>query len=243
MSTSLGFDRPIRAVVIGAGGGIGAALVQRLMADPGVAHVSACARQPLASGIGHAQHALDITDEPSIAAVASTIGAVDLVLVATGLLHGPGIQPEKTWRSIDPTALMELYRVNAVGPMLVAKHFLPLLPRQGRSLFAAISAKVGSIEDNRLGGWYGYRAAKAALNQLLKTAAIELVRTRPDAVVAALHPGTVTTRLSEPFRGGVSAESLVTPDISANNLLTVLGQLGPADSGGLFAWSGQRLPY
>ncbi|WP_448204623.1 SDR family NAD(P)-dependent oxidoreductase [Azospirillum sp. sgz302134] len=238
-----GFDHPIRAVVIGAGGGIGSAVTGLLLDDPGVAEVLAFARRPPAPAPRLRPGPIDLTDEGSIAGAAEAAGAVDLVFVATGLLHGDGVQPEKSWRSLDPQALATLFQVNTIGPALVAKHFLPLLPRRGRAVFAAISAKVGSIGDNRLGGWYGYRAAKAALNQIIRTASIELARSRPDALCVALHPGTVDTGLSKPFQAGVAEGKLFAPEAAAAHLLSVLNGLTPADSGGLFAWNGQRLPY
>ncbi len=238
-----GFDHPVRAVVIGAGGGIGSAVTRLLLADPGVAEVLAFARQRLESAPKLQTGILDLADEGTIAAAADMAGTVDLVFVATGLLHGDGVQPEKSWRSLDPQAMATLFQVNAIGPALVAKHFLPRLPRRGRSVFAAVSAKVGSIGDNRLGGWYGYRAAKAALNQIIRTASIELARTRPDALCVALHPGTVDTGLSKPFQAGVADGKLFPPEVSAAHLLTVLNGLSPTDTGGLFAWNGERLPY
>lgn len=238
-----GFDRPVRAVVVGAGGGIGAAVTRRLLADPGVAEVLAFARRPPDPAPRLWTGTLDVTDEATVATAAEAAGTADLVFVAVGLLHGDGVQPEKSWRALDPDALVHLFRVNAVGPALVAKHFLPRLPRRGRAVFAAISARVGSIADNRLGGWYGYRASKAALNQLVRTAAIELARARPDALCVALHPGTVDTGLSRPFQAGVAPGRLFTPDRAAARLLGVLDALTPADSGGLFAWDGRRLPY
>lgn len=138
--------------------------------------------------------------------------------------------------------LLRDYRVNTVGPALVAKHFLPLLPRDRRAIFAALSARVGSTSDNRLGGWHSYRASKAALNMILRNLAIELVRSHPQAIVAGLHPGTVQTRLSEPFQRGVQPEKLFTPEHSAGRLLSVLDGLAPADSGGVFAWDGTVIP-
>ncbi|AWK88303.1 SDR family NAD(P)-dependent oxidoreductase [Azospirillum thermophilum] len=238
-----GFGRPVRAVVVGAGGGIGSAVTRLLLADPGVAEVLALARHPVEPAERLRPGHLDLTDEATIAAAAAGAGTVDLVFVATGLLHAGPIQPEKSWRALDPGAMATLYQVNAIGPALVAKHFLPLLPRRGRGVFAAVSARVGSIADNGLGGWYGYRAAKAALNQLVRTAAIELARTRPEAVCVTLHPGTVDTGLSKPFQAGVAADRLFPPERSAACLLAVLNGLTPADSGGLFAWDGQRIPY
>ena len=176
------------------------------------------------------------------AARARSLGPVRLVLVATGLLHDEGLRPEKHWGALDGEALARSFAANAIGPALAAKHFLPLLPREGRSVFAALSARVGSIGDNRLGGWHAYRASKAALNMLLKTLAIELARRAPEAICVGLHPGTVATRLSEPFRGQVAPDRLFTPSQSARCLLKVVHALRPGDSGGVFAWDGARVP-
>lgn len=229
-----------RAVIIGGSGGVGGALAARLAAA-GV-EVHALSRRG-AGPAGTQPGPIDIEDEPSIAAAAARIGApVDLVIVASGLLHAEGLQPEKSWRALSADGLARYFVVNATGPVLVAKHFLPLLPSRGRAMFAALSARVGSIGDNRLGGWYGYRASKAALNMLIRTLAIELARTRPDAICAALHPGTVNTALSEPFQKGVPPEKLFTPDVSAGHLLAVLDGLTPSQSGGCFAWDGTRIP-
>lgn len=223
------------AVVIGASGGVGTAVSRRLEASGRYAVVHALSR----SGTG-----FDLEDEASIAAAAARVtdGPVPaLVFVATGVLHH-GFEPERSWRALDPGHLLRDYRINTVGPALVAKHFLPLLPRDRRAVFAALSARVGSIGDNRLGGWHSYRASKAALNMLLRNLAIETGRTHPQAVIAGLHPGTVDTGLSAPFQKGVKAEKLFTADHSAGRLLAVLDGLKPADSGGVFAWDGQRIP-
>jgi NAD(P)-dependent dehydrogenase (short-subunit alcohol dehydrogenase family) len=163
------------------------------------------------------------------------------VIVATGLLHAQRVAPERSNSALDAAQLLRLYAVNAVGPALIAKHFLPLLPRAEPSVFAALSARVGSIGDNRLGGWHSYRASKAALNMLIRTMAIELKRTRPDAILVGLHPGTVDTKLSKPFQRGVPEGRLFTPDESAKHLLAVVDGLGPQDSGGVFAWDGTRI--
>lgn len=243
MSGIAGFSTSIRAVVIGASGGIGGAVTRRLLADPGVMEVVALSRRPIAPADKLRTGVLDLADEPSIAEAAAMAGTVDLVVVASGLLHQDAVQPEKSWRSLDPTAMARLFQVNATGPALVAKHFLPRMPRRGRAVFAALSAKVGSIADNRLGGWYGYRASKAALNQIVRTMAIELARSRPEAVCVALHPGTVDTPLSHPFQAAVAPDRLFSADLAAAHLLRVLGDVTPADSGGLFAWDGRRLPY
>ena len=227
--------RYARAIVVGASGGIGGALVEALRAAG--SEVVALSRS--ASGDDH----IEIEDEASIATAAERVrsrGTVDLVIVATGVLKAEGIAPEKSMRDLTADTLPRYFAVNTIGPALVAKHFLPLLSR-GPSAFAALSARVGSISDNRLGGWHGYRASKAALNMMIRTLAIELTRTRPEAVCVALHPGTVDTGLSQPFQRGVPSGQLFTPQRSAEAMLAVLAGLTPADSGGCFAWDGQRI--
>ena len=255
---------PAGAVVVGASGGLGAAFVEALLERGGFATVLALSRSgPLdaddADDADEADDAragadaprlvrgrIDVTEEASVeraAALAASLAPPRLVIVATGLLHAPdGLRPEKSLAAIDPGRLARLFAVNATGPALVAKHLLPRMPRQGRAVFAAVSARVGSISDNRLGGWYGYRASKAALNMLLRTAAIEWARTAKDGVCVGLHPGTVETALSAPFRANVAGDRLFTPDRSASMLLDVLERLVPADSGGVFAWDGTPVP-
>ncbi len=237
------------AIVIGGSGGIGRALAQRLSDSPAhdfVLSVSRTRPQGLADTARQAWIAADILDEDSLvraAAHAASLGVPSRVLVATGQLHGPGLAPEKSMRSLDLATLTALFATNAAGPALAAKHFLPLTPRDRPSVFAALSARVGSIGDNRLGGWYGYRASKAALNMLIHTLAIEHRRTRPLGLCVALHPGTVDTDLSAPFQGGVAPEALSSPQRSAQNLLEVLDRLRPEDNGGFFAWDGTPIPW
>jgi NAD(P)-dependent dehydrogenase (short-subunit alcohol dehydrogenase family) len=223
------------AVVIGASGGVGAAILAGLRAS---------GRFEAVHGLSRRGDGLDITDEASVAAAARRLASgppLTLVFVATGVLHH-GHEPERSYRALDAAHLRRDFEINTVGPALVAKHFLPLMPRDRRAVFAALSARVGSIGDNRLGGWHSYRASKAALNMILRTLAVELARTHPQAVVAGLHPGTVDTGLSKPFQRGVKPEKLFTPDQSAAYLLQVLDGLTPADSGGVFAWDGARVP-
>lgn len=226
--------RPCAALVVGASGAIGGALADRLEADGLLVH-----------RLSRARDGFDITDETSIVRGLEALPRdppLRLVLVATGILHeGPDLQPEKSLKALAGPSLARAYAVNAIGPLLVAKHAVPRLPREGRVVVAALSARVGSIADNRLGGWYGYRASKAALNQMLRTLAIELARQRPEAIVAALHPGTVATDLSAPFRGG--AAHVAAPREAAGHLLDVLDALTPADSGGLYAWDGASIPF
>jgi NAD(P)-dependent dehydrogenase (short-subunit alcohol dehydrogenase family) len=188
--------------------------------------------------------AVDITDEASIAKAADAVKSAHLVVVATGLLHSPdGLEPEKTWRDLDLGNLTRSFAINTIGPALVAKHLLPLMPRNERAIFAAISARVGSIGDNRLGGWYGYRASKAALNQMIKTLSIELARSGPQSVCVGLHPGTVDTDLSGPFQANVPKRNLFSSERAARQLLNVLGGLTPSDTGNLFAWDGTQVPF
>jgi len=234
------------AVVVGATGGLGSALQGELAGDPRYGHVLGLSRTPPPPTGGRVVPGyIDVTDEASIeaaAAQAKALGTVRLVIVATGMLHDDAARPERTWTELRPEALMKLFAVNAIGPALVARHFLPLLPRNGRPVFASISARVGSIEDNRLGGWHSYRASKAALNMLLKTLSIELKRRNPAAVCVGLHPGTVDTALSKPFQGSVAPGKLFSPRQSAAHLLRVIDNLTPADSGAVFAWDGSRIP-
>ena len=223
-----------RALVIGASGAIGAAMLQHLGAD---------GRCGLALGL-HRQSrpAINFDDEASIALAAAALapqGPFHLIVNAVGLLHRDGVMPEKKLGDLSYAQLEATFRANTFGPALVLRHFSPLLDRQ-RAVLALLSAKVGSIGDNRLGGWYGYRASKAALNMLDKTAAIELRRTQPQAVLVALHPGTVASELSRPFKGDQIGRA---PDLAAAQMPQVLERLGPADSGSFVAYDGQRLPW
>ena len=235
------------AAVFGASGGIGRALVEHLAGRDDVTHIHAGGRRPpVGLGPRVQPFAFDLTDEASIAAaVADMAERPDLVIVASGLLHDAerAIAPEKSLRAIDGEAMARIMAINTIGPALVAKHVLPILPRDRRAVFAVLSARVGSISDNRLGGWHAYRASKAALNMLLVNFAIEMQRTHPQAIVAALHPGTVATDLSAPFQRGVAPEKLFMPETCAASLLDVIDGLTPADSGGFFAWDGARLPW
>ena len=239
------FGVGLQVAVVGASGGLGRAFVERLAAAPNVARIAAFTRSESTFGDPKVERvAIDFEQEETIAGAAARESLFHLVIVASGVLHdGAVLRPEKTWRALDGGALERVFRVNAVGPALVAKHFLPLLPRDRKAAFAAISARVGSIGDNRLGGWYAYRASKAALNMLIKTCAIELARRNPTALCVGLHPGTVDTALSKPFQAGVDPDSLFTPRRSAGCLLDVLDRLTPAESGKVFAWDGAQIAY
>lgn len=223
-----------RALVIGASGGIGQAFVQQLSADPRCAEVVRLHR--------HSLPAIDFDNEASIANAANSMrsgGKFQLIINAAGLLHTADFMPEKKLGDLSYAQLEATFRVNTFGPALVLRHFTPLLDSE-RAMLALISAKVGSIQDNRLGGWYSYRASKAALNMLLKTAAIELKRSNPNAVLVSLHPGTVNTGLSKPFKGEQIGRL---PVDAARDMLAALDPLTPADSGSFVSYSGERLPW
>ena len=222
-----------KALVIGASGTIGQAFCQLLRADPNCAGVRELSRS--------SSPALDLEAPTSIAEAAAALadeGPYQLILHTAGLLHRPGITPEKSLAAIEADALQAVFQVNALGPALVLRHFLPLLDKQGA--MAMLSAKVGSIGDNRLGGWYAYRASKAALNMLIKTAAIELARSKPKARLLSLHPGTVISPLSQPFRGASAARPA---DLAAAEMLRVIDTLGREHSGSFHAYDGQALPW
>lgn len=225
---------PRSAVVIGASGGIGAALVAALTEEE-------IPVRGLARSFAGRDH-IDLEREETIAAAAASLaGPPDLVIVATGLLHEGGHGPEKNLNALDPAWLARQYAVNAIGPALVAKHVLPRMPRSGRCVLAILSARIGSITDNRLGGWYGYRAAKAGLNQLIRTIAIEERRRNDRTIVVGLHPGTVDTALSRPFQANVADNRLFAADRAAVQLLDVIDGLKAPDSGRLFAWDGAEI--
>ncbi len=227
------------AVIIGATGGIGAAMAN-VMEQEGeydrIIRLSRSHDSPVS---------LDLTSEESIASAAAWLKqqaiSPSLIFIATGILHSHQHGPEKSMRELDADWMLENYRINAVGPALVAKHFLPLMPKDGIGKFAAISARVGSISDNRLGGWYAYRAAKAALNMIIRNLSIEWGRKNKRSVIVALHPGTVDTGLSKPFQGNVPPGKLFDPERAAMQLLDVLDGLKPVDSGKIFAWDGEEI--
>lgn len=226
----IGKGADMRAVIIGASGGIGAALSRHLAAQG--AELALFSRR---------DNGFDLTDETTIARHLDGLsGPYDLVIVATGALELNGAAPEKSLKALDPENLAAQFALNATGPALVLKHALRLLPKDRPARFAALSARVGSIGDNGLGGWYAYRAAKAALNQLIHTAAIEISRSHPQSVVVTLHPGTVSTPLTARYAGN---HPTVTPDQAAANLISVLAKLTPDDSGGFFDWQGKRVPW
>lgn len=244
-------------LVVGAGRGIGLGFVQQLLENSRIARLYATYRSPeqatelLALSQWQGERLvllkLDVTDEDQIAAAVARIrqaeGRLHLALYCVGLLHDGDFQPEKSLRSLNLDQLTRYFQVNAIGAALLAKHLMEVLRHPEPSIFATVSAKVGSIGDNRLGGWYGYRASKAALNMLIKTTALEYERRCPRTRVVLLHPGTTDTGLSAPFQRNVPPEKLFSVERSVGQLLAVLGNLGEQDSGKFLSWDGSELPW
>ena len=243
------------ALIVGASQGIGLGFVQQLLGDDRIARIFATYRNPETAGGLFALQPhpkllclpLEATQEMAVAEVASKIQAeapgLDLVINCVGVLHSGNLQPEKSLRQIDADKLLHYFQVNSIPAVLLAKHLQTLLKQRDHSVFATISAKIGSIEDNRLGGWYGYRASKAALNMFLKTISIEYSRKVPQAIVVALHPGTTNTRLSEPFQRNVPSEKLFSVDRTVHQLLVIINGLTEEDNGAFFSWDGSPLPW
>ena len=219
-----------RALVVGASGGIGSAIVAELGA-----------RGWDVTGLSRSGNGLDVTNEASVeAAIAPLQGPFQLVFVATGALTSAGRAPEKAVKEVSPEAMAGQFAINAMGPMLVLKHVLPKIPKDAPVTIAALSARVGSIGDNGIGGWHSYRASKAALNQLFHGAAIELKRTHKQATVLTLHPGTVETPFTEKYAG---RHKTVPATAAAANLIDVIEAKGPSDTGGFFDYSGAEVPW
>ncbi len=218
------------ALIIGASGGIGGAICDRL-----------AAQRVAVTGLSRSQDGFDLTrPEVALTRLDDLQGPFDLVLVASGALEINGAQPEKTMRAVTARAMMDQFALNTVGPALILSRAHRLLPRDRRSVIAVLSARVGSIGDNRMGGWVSYRAAKAAVNQVVHTASIELARTHKQAICVALHPGTVKTEFTRKYLGRHPA---VAPEEAAENLLHVMGALTQDDTGGFFDWAGKRVPW
>ncbi|WP_159977556.1 SDR family NAD(P)-dependent oxidoreductase [Roseobacter cerasinus] len=219
-----------RALIIGASGGIGGALA------------AACrARGDEVVTLSRSEDGFEITDDASVAEHLQGLeGPFDLVCVATGALEIDGAEPEKTIKAVTARAMMDQFAVNALGPALVLRHAAELLPRDGRAVFAVLSARVGSIGDNRIGGWVSYRSAKAAVNQIVHTTSIELSRTHKQAVCVALHPGTVATPFTQKYLG---RHPSVPPQEAAENLLNVISELTPEQTGQFFDWAGTAVPW
>jgi NAD(P)-dependent dehydrogenase (short-subunit alcohol dehydrogenase family) len=232
------------AVVWGAGG-IGIALAHQLKLRKQYHHIFLVGRTKPESLEANIQWLKgDLQDEESVISVRdalSKIGQVTMFICAVGLLHDEVVSPEKSLRQLDAGAFAHVLGVNTIGPAMLAKCFLPRMSKSERVVFAALSARVGSISDNRLGGWYAYRASKSALNMILKTLSIEWARSHPKSICVGLHPGTVDTGLSKPFQNGVSSDKLFSPDYSAACMLDVLERLEASESGRVFAYDGTEI--
>ncbi|HNR77144.1 MAG TPA: SDR family NAD(P)-dependent oxidoreductase [Parvularculaceae bacterium] len=225
--TGMAFENPL---IIGASGGIGSAVAARL------------GRCGAVEPLSRARHGFDLLDEASIKCAAARLsgGTFDFIFIATGQLAADAGGPERSFREVDIEAMNALFAVNATGPALIIKHFAPLLDPDKRSVLAFLSARIGSIGDNRLGGWMSYRASKAALNQIVKCAAIEIARTRPEAIILALHPGTIETAMT---RGHARGRYTASPDACAEQLLNVCERATPKMSGGFYAYDGSPIPW
>ncbi len=219
-----------RALVVGASGGIGRAVIARLQE-----------RGTEVQALSRSVDALDVTLESSVARhLGAQEGTFDLILVATGALDIEGMEPEKSLSALAPEAMARQFALNTIGPAMVLKHSLPLVPRDRRSVIAVLSARVGSIGDNRLGGWHSYRVAKAGVNQVVRTAAVELARTHRHAICVALHPGTVATKFTAKYAG---RHPTVAPEEAATHLLRVIDGLEPVQTGGFYDWAGKEVPW
>ncbi|WP_088240941.1 SDR family NAD(P)-dependent oxidoreductase [Calothrix rhizosoleniae] len=250
-------SHPANALIIGASQGIGLGFVQKLIQDDRIGKIYTTYRQPetatelisIANAYPHKLTCLvmDITEESQIEKCIQKIGAdikkLHLVVNCVGILHDSSLQPEKSLRQINSENLLRYFQINSIAAVLLAKHLLPLFKHPENSIFACISAKVGSIGDNRLGGWYGYRASKAGLNMFMKTTAIEYKRRTPKTIVVTLHPGTTDTRLSQPFQKNVPVEKLFSVEHTVNQLMDVMENLKDNDTGEFFSWDGSKLPW
>lgn len=244
-------------LIVGAGGGIGLGFVRKLLENTQISQIYATYRHQESASelIALAKKypdtitslSMDITNETQIATkieqISTEIDKLHLVVNCVGILHAGDLQPEKSLRQIESKNLIRYFQVNSIGGVLLAKYLMPLLCHKERSIFATISAKVGSIGDNRLGGWYGYRASKAALNMFMRTVAIEYSRRCPRTIVVTLHPGTTDTPLSKPFQKNVPPEKLFSVERTVTQLLTVIEKLEESDSGQFFSWDGSHLPW
>ncbi len=246
----LGFTDPIRAVIIGGNGGVGREFVQQLQSSGQVESIVATHRSPISTEFQHPKVTwvqVDVREEATIEALAKYLKEAsvkpNLIINCIGILHTSEFGPEKTWRHLNAQTMHDVFAINAFAVALLGKHLISLMPRQGRSVFASLSARVGSIEDNRLGGWYSYRASKTAHNMFVKTLSIEAWRKHPELAIVSLHPGTVDTALSEPFTARYDPNKLFTATRSVNELSSVISNVTAKDTGGFFAWDGQSIPF
>ncbi len=231
--------------IFGISGAIGNAYLQLFISNKNIQKITTFSRSKLQTAHSKVSHfTIDIFDETNLKQTLDNIQETfQLIIVCTGILHTATTMPEKSLNQTNLKAYETFYKVNTIGPALIAKHCLNKLDKTKTSVFAALSARVGSIEDNKLGGWYAYRMSKTALNMFIKTASIEIKRQNPNAIVVGLHPGTVDSPLSKPFQKNIKPEKLFTPEFSANKLIHVIHSLNINDSGKIFAWDGKQIPY
>jgi len=242
-------NESVEAIVIGGNGGIGRALVKKLSQLNNISSVYCCSRtkpNKLASKVNWVY--FDITNETSIISASKNIKKlsqnVRLIIIASGILRDKFLNmPEKSLKDINVDYFFEIFKINTLGPILTAKHFTSLFEKQGKTIMSILSARVGSIEDNNLGGWYSYRSSKSAVNMMTKTLSIEMRRKNKDSITAVIHPGTVDTELSKPFQSSVPKNKLFTTHEAANSILSVIGRWDNDSNGGFFAWDGQTIPY
>ena len=246
----LGFTDPIHAVVIGGNGGVGQEFIRQLQDSDQVHSIVGTHRKPISESFHHPKVTwvqVDVRKEETIEALATHLKGTgvkpNLIINCIGILHTSEFGPEKTWRHLNAQTMHDVFAINAFAVALLGKHLIPQMPRQERSIFASLSARVGSIADNRLGGWYSYRASKTAHNMFVKTLSLESLRKYPELAIVSLHPGTVETSLSEPFTARYDPNKLFTATRSVKELSNVITGLSSSDTGGFFAWDGQAIPY
>ena len=230
--------------IIGSSGAIGRAFLDAYIADKEISNIYSISRTEVESKDKRIIHInIDVTDEVSVKAAASKIGEnrLDKLIVATGILHTELFGPEKSIKDIKIENFVKIFSVNAFGPALIGKYFLPLMKKDKKSIAAFLSARVGSISENKLGGWYAYRASKSALNQIIKNFSIEAKRTNPTGIIIGLQPGTVKSKLSEPFQKNVKKGKLLLPKDSVKSLIRVIENVMQNDSGKIFDWKGEEI--
>lgn len=234
-------------IIIGSSGAIGSSFLKYYAEEDKSNVIYALSRSEVASSSSNIHNvSIDIESDSSISnasSICSEAGPFDVIIVTTGMLSDENISPEKSLRHLNKESLDKIFSVNTVGPALIAKYFIPLLKKDTPSFLGFLSARVGSISDNRIGGWYSYRASKAALNMIIKSLSIEVTRNNPQSIIAGLHPGTVDSKLSKPFQGNVSEGKLFTPDYSVLKMVEVISNLKPENSGNCFAWDGEEIEF
>jgi len=238
---------PEKIIIIGSSGAIGSGFVRYYEnQNPSNIIYSLSRKEIKYSNVSIKNVLIDIEDEETIknaASICSDHGLFDKIIIATGILHNDDLSPEKSFRYLEKQKLDKVFSINTFGPAIIARYFIPLLNKEKSSFLGFLSARVGSISDNRIGGWYSYRASKAALNMIIKSLSIEVARNNPNAIIAGLHPGTVDSNLSNPFQKNVADGKLFTPDYSIEKMTNVIDNLTSENSGDCFAWDGERIEF